>query len=66
MRRRNLRDKDFAELSGELSGAIGLKALVLFSSALKLFRKLFGADRATSWLFGLCFGACLQLVLRQR
>ena len=31
-------NKDFAELSGELSDAICLKILVLFGSALELFR----------------------------
>ena len=36
---KNLCDKDFAELSGELSGAICLKPLFLFGSALDLFRK---------------------------
>ena len=34
---KNLCDKDFAELSGELSGAICLKTLVLLGSALELF-----------------------------
>ena len=36
---KNVCDKDFAELSGELSGVICLKALVLLGSALELFRK---------------------------
>ena len=39
---KNLCDKDFAEVSGELSGAICPKTLVLLGSALKLFRKFFG------------------------
>ena len=43
---KNLCNKDFAELSGELSGAICLKTLVLLGSALELLRKLFGAVRA--------------------
>ena len=34
---KNFCDKDFAELSGELSGEICLKTLVLLGSALKLF-----------------------------
>ena len=34
-------DKDFAELSGELSGAIDLKSLVFLGRALELFRKFF-------------------------
>ena len=34
-----MRDKDFAELSGELSGAICLKTPVLLGRALELFRK---------------------------
>ena len=48
---KNLCDKDFAELSGELSGAICHKSLVLLGSALKLFRKFFGAVRAIFWGF---------------
>ena len=43
---KNFSDKDFAELSGELSGAICLKTLVFLGSALKLFRNFFGALRA--------------------
>ena len=35
---KTLCDKDFAEFSGEFSGAICLKMLVLLGSALKLFR----------------------------
>ena len=44
----NCRDKDFAELSGELSGAIGLKALSLVvpsncsENCLVLFVRFFG------------------------
>ena len=46
-------DNDFAELSGELSGAICLKTLVSLGSALELFRKLFfGTVRAIFWLWG--------------
>ena len=44
--------KIFAELSGELSGAICLKTLVLLASTLELFRKFFGAVRAILWLWG--------------
>ena len=49
---KNFCDKDFAELSGEFSGAICLKTLVLLGSALELFRTLFGAVRAILWLWG--------------
>ena len=35
---KNLCDKEFAEFSGELSGAICLKIFVLMGSALELFR----------------------------
>ena len=52
---KNLCDKDFAELSGELSGTICLKTLVLLGSALELFRNLFGAVRAIFWLWGSFF-----------
>ena len=45
-------DKDLAELSGELSGGICLKTLVLLGSALELFSKFFGAVRAIFWLWG--------------
>ena len=57
---KNLCDKDFAELSGELSGAICLKALALLGSALDLFRKFSGAVRAIFrlWFF---FGGALEL-----
>ena len=48
---KNFCDKDFAELSGELSGAICLKTLVLLGSALELFRKFFGIVRAIFWLW---------------
>ena len=53
----NFYDKDFAELSGELSGAICLKALVLLGGALELFRKFFGAVRAFFWALGFFFGS---------
>ena len=39
---KNLCDKDCAELSGELSGAIGLETLVLLGYALEFFKKFFG------------------------
>ena len=53
----NLCDKDFAERSGELSGAICLfsKPLlywVMTGTPLELFRKFFGAVRAIFWLCG--------------
>ena len=43
----NFCDKDFSELSGELSGAI-----CLMGSALELFRKFFGTVRVIFWLWG--------------
>ena len=56
---KKLCDKDFAERSGELSGAICLKTLVLLittlimtSNPLELFRNFFGAVRANFWLCG--------------
>ena len=49
---KNLRDKNFAELSGELSGVICLKPLVLLGSALELFRRFFRAVRAIFGLWG--------------
>ena len=52
-------DKDLAERSGELSGAICLKALVLLGSdpvTLELFRNFFGAVRAIFWLCGSFLG----------
>ena len=49
---KNFCNKDFAELSGELSGAICLKTLVLSGSALDLFRKFFGTVRAIFWVWG--------------
>ena len=55
---KNLCDKHFAKLSGELSGAICLKTLVLLGSILELFRKFFGAVRAIFWLWGSFFGPC--------
>ena len=42
---KNFCDKDFAELSGELSGEICLKTLVLLDRALEFFRKFFGTLR---------------------
>ena len=44
--------KDFAEISGELSGAICLKLLVLFGRALELFRTFFGTVLAILWIWG--------------
>ena len=38
------------KLSGELSGAICLKTLVLLGSALEVFRNFFGAVREMFWL----------------
>ena len=49
---KNFCDKDFAELSGEFSGAICLKPLVLLGSALELFRKFFGTVHAIFWVWG--------------
>ena len=49
---KNFCDNDFAELSGELSGAICLKTLVLLGSTIELFRKFFGTVRAIFWLWG--------------
>ena len=49
---KNFCDKDFAELSGELSGAICLKTLVLLGSALELFRQFFGTVGAIFWVWG--------------
>ena len=43
---KKVRDKDFAERSGELSSAMSLKTLVLLGN-----EKLFGAVRAIFWLF---------------
>ena len=49
---KNFCDKDFAELWGELSGAICLKTLVLLGSALELFIKFFGTVRAIFGVWG--------------
>ena len=49
-------DKDFAELSGELSDAICLETLVLLGKALELFRKFFRAARAVFLALGFFFG----------
>ena len=53
---KNLRDKDFADLSGEFSGAACLRTLVLLYSALELLRvrTFFGAVRAIFGALGLC------------
>ena len=48
---KNFGDKDFAELTGKLSGAICLKTLVLLGSALELFRNFFGTVRASFWVW---------------
>ena len=57
---KNFCGKDFAELLGGLSGAICLKTLVLLGSALKSFRKFFGAVRAIFWLWGSFLGPGFQ------
>ena len=49
---KKLCDKDFAELSGELSCAICLKTLVLQGKCPRLVQKFFGAVRAIFWLWG--------------
>ena len=50
---KKLRAKEYAELSGEFSGAICLKTLVFFlGNTLDVFRKFFGAVRAMFWLSG--------------
>ena len=48
---KNLCNKDFADFSGELSGAICLRTLVLLGSALELFTKFFCVVRAIFWLW---------------
>ena len=48
-------DKEVAELSGELSGVICLKTLVLLGSAVELFRKFFGTVRAICFALGFSF-----------
>ena len=60
-RYQKLCDKDFAERSGELSGAICLKTLVLLDNPIELFRKFFCAVRAN---FRLC-GSFLAPDLRE-
>ena len=50
---KNFSDKDFTELSGELSGVICLKTLVLLGGVLELFRKFLVTVRAAFWLWGL-------------
>ena len=64
---KNFSDKDIAELSGELSGAVCLKTLVLLGGALELFRKFFGAVRAILWLWGssLALESCMRRLLPQ-
>ena len=52
---KNLCDKDFAELSDELSDPICLKTLVLLGSALELFRTFLVAVRAICLGFGVLF-----------
>ena len=52
---KKLRDKDFAERSGELSGLVRFASKPLFKwvmtgNPLELFRKFFGALRAIFWL----------------
>ena len=50
---KKLYDKDFAERSGELCGAICLKPLfywIMTDNPLELFRKFFGAVRPNFWL----------------
>ena len=42
----------FAELSGELSGGICVKTLVLSGSVLELFREVVSAVRAIFWRWG--------------
>ena len=60
---KNLCNKDFAELSGKLSGAICLKTPVLLVSALELFTKFFGAVRAIFGFWGSFWAseACITL-----
>ena len=53
---KNFSDKDFAELPGELSGAICLTTLVLLGTAIELFRKVFGTVRASCSALGFFFG----------
>ena len=52
---KNFCDKDFAELSSELSSAICLKSLVLLGSALELFRTFSGTVRAILGVWGSFF-----------
>ena len=56
-------DKEFAELLGELSGAICLKTLILLGRALELFRKFFGTVRAIFWLWGSYWDAAFLLTV---
>ena len=61
---KKLCDKDFAERSGELSGAICLKPLVLYwinaGNPLELFRKFFGVFRCECLVLWVLFGPSLQ------
>ena len=59
----HLCDKAFAELSGELSGAICIKTLVSLGGALEWFRKFFGALRAIFWFWGSFLAAELHLTI---
>ena len=52
---KKLCDKNFAEFSGEFSGEICLKALVLLDRPFELFRKCFGAVRAIFLHWGFFF-----------
>ena len=62
---KNLCDKDFAKLLGELSGAIRLKTLVLLGSALDLFRKFFGVARAILFGFGVLYWVLISEVSKR-
>ena len=54
---KNLRDKDFAELLGELSGAICLKTLVLLGSAPRIAQKILWCCSCDSLALGFFFSA---------
>ena len=53
---KKLCNKDFAEFSAELSGAVCLKTLVLFGRELELFRNFFGVVRAIFLALGFFVG----------
>ena len=53
---KNFCDKDFAEFSGEFSGATGLKTFVLLGSAFELFIKTLVLLGSALELFRKCFG----------